>query len=60
MKAKFFVMLAGIAMLAACKGANETIATDSLIIDTMLVKTADMQLKVKNVQHAAENISKLL
>lgn len=59
MKAKFFVMLAGIAMLAACKGANES-ASDIPIIDTMLVKTADMQFKVKNVQQTAEKISKLV
>ena len=59
MKAKFFVMLAGIAMLAACKGANETVA-DSLMVDTMLIKTADMRLKVKNVQQAAEKVSRLV
>ncbi|MFD0748686.1 DUF4349 domain-containing protein [Mucilaginibacter calamicampi] len=62
MKAKLLVMLAGIAMLAACKGYEEKAAMDidSLMQDTMLVKTADMQLKVKNVQLAAEKISKLV
>ncbi|MGY3213246.1 DUF4349 domain-containing protein [Mucilaginibacter sp. HD30] len=60
MKAKLFVMLAGIAMLAACKGSETEIALDSLMQDTMLVKTADMRLKVKNVQHAAEKISTLV
>ncbi len=60
MKAKLLVMLAGIAMLAACKGSETEMALDSLMQDTMLVKTAGMRLKVKNVQHAAEKISKLV
>jgi len=60
MKAKLFVMLAGIAMLAACKGSETEIALDSLMKDTMLVKTADLRLKVNNVQHATERISKLV
>jgi hypothetical protein len=64
MKAKLFVMLAGIAMLAACKGTEERVtdspAVDSLVMDTILVKTADMRVKVKNVQSAAEKISKLV
>ena len=61
MKAKLFVMLAGIAMLAACKGSGEYETNiDSLMQDTMLVKTADMRLKVKNVQQSAEKISKLV
>lgn len=60
MKAKFLVMLAGIAMLAACKGSETKMAKDSLMQDTMLVKTADMRLKVKNVQQAAERVSKLV
>jgi len=59
MKAKFLVMLAGIAMLAACKGYEEK-ALDSLAVDTMLVKTADMRVRVKNVQTAAEKVSKLV
>jgi hypothetical protein len=60
MKAKLFVMLAGIAMLAACKGSETKVALDSLMQDTMLVKTADMRLKVKNVEQAAEKVSKLV
>jgi hypothetical protein len=60
MKAKLFVMLAGIAMLAACKGSETKMALDSLMQDTMLVKTADMRLKVKNVEQAAEKVSKLV
>ena len=61
MKAKFLVMLAGIAMLAACKGKGEyAVNPDSLMRDSMLVKTADMRLKVQNVQQAAENISNLV
>ena len=60
MKAKLLVMLAGIAMLAACKG-HEEVATDSPAIDSpMLVKTADMRVRVKNVQTAAEKISTLV
>jgi len=60
MKAKLLVMLAGIAMLAACKG-NEETASDIPAIDSpMLVKTAGMQFKVKNVQATAEKISKLV
>lgn len=62
MKAKLLVMLAGIAMLGACKGYEEkSIADiDSLMQDTVLVKTADMRLKVKNVTKAAEKVSKLV
>ncbi len=64
MKAKLLVMLAGIAMLAACKGAEERVADfpaiDSLVQDTILIKTADMRLKVKNVQQTAEKVSKLV
>jgi hypothetical protein len=60
MKAKLFVMLAGIAMLAACKGSETEMALDSLMQDTMLVKTADMRFKVKNVEQAAEKVSKLV
>lgn len=59
MKAKFLVMLAGIAMLAACKGQSEK-AADFPVSDSMLVKTADMRVKVKNVQTTAEKISKLV
>lgn len=61
MKAKLLVMLAGIAMLAACKGSAEKGADiNSLMKDTLLVKTADMQLKVNDVQQAAEKITKLV
>jgi hypothetical protein len=60
MKAKLLVMLAGIAMLAACKGKDETVADSPVIDSPMLVKTADMRLKVKNVEQAAEKVSKLV
>ncbi len=61
MKAKLLVMLAGIALLGACKGYDErAVDIDSLVKDTVLVKTADMRLKVKNVQQAAEKVSKLV
>jgi len=62
MKAKLLVMLAGIAMLGACKGYEEKAVADidSLMQDTMLVKTADMRLKVKNVTKSAEKVSKLV
>ncbi|PJJ79806.1 DUF4349 domain-containing protein [Mucilaginibacter auburnensis] len=62
MKAKLLVMLAGIAMLAACQGYQERASSDidSLVQDTVLVKTADMRLKVKNLQQAAEKVTKLV
>ncbi len=59
MKAKILIVLAGIAMLAACKG-NGSYSVDSVAIDTTkLIKTADMRIKVKDVQTVAEKISKL-
>jgi hypothetical protein len=59
MKAKIFIVLAGIAMLAACKGSS-TATTDSVSMDSVkLVKTADMRIKVKDVQTVGEKISKL-
>jgi len=61
MKAKLFIMLAGIVLLAACKGRGIASADSTKVEDenVKLVKTADMRLKVKNVQHVAEQISKL-
>jgi hypothetical protein len=66
MKTKIvMVLLAGTALLAACKGSGNY---ESQTADTIgreahdsvkLVKTADMQLKVKNVQHTTEQIAKL-
>ncbi|MES2807301.1 MAG: DUF4349 domain-containing protein [Bacteroidota bacterium] len=59
MKAKILIVLAGIAMLAACKGSG-SYSVDSVAIDTTkLIKTADMRIKVKDVQTVAEKISKL-
>jgi hypothetical protein len=59
MKAKFLIMLAGIAMLAACKGSSTT-TTDLMAMDSVkLVKTADMRIKVTDVQKTGEKISKL-
>jgi hypothetical protein len=60
MKAKLLIMLAGIAMLAACSGRTSTVDTDSLSTDTVkLIKTADMRIKVKDVASTAEKITKL-
>lgn len=69
MKNKILMMLlAGITLLAACKGSGSSTLMDQASKDTVaqeahdsvkLVKTADMRFKVKNVQHAAEQISKL-
>jgi succinate dehydrogenase hydrophobic anchor subunit len=61
MKAKLLIMLAGIAMLAACSG-HSTSATDSVMTDSAavkLIKTADMRIKVKDVASTAEKITKL-
>jgi hypothetical protein len=59
MKAKLLIVLAGIAMLAACKGRGNY-AEDSVMMDSVkLIKTADMRIKVKDVQTVAEKISKL-
>jgi hypothetical protein len=62
MKAKLFIMLAGIVLLAACKGRGIASADSTKVEDdnVKLVKTADMRLKVKNVQRVAEQISKLV
>jgi hypothetical protein len=59
MKATILIMLAGITMLAACKQSS-TATTDSVEMDSVkLVKTADMRIKVKDVQKTGEKISKL-
>jgi hypothetical protein len=64
MKAKLLMMLAGIALLAACKNSGKFSAADTVAItpndSVKIVKTADMRLKVKNVQHVAEQVSKLV
>jgi len=75
MKAKIILMvLAGVALLAACKGkrgseefassADTTRSTrsadsDTSKIETKLVKTADMRFKVKDVQQTSEKITTL-
>lgn len=62
------MLLAGITLLVACKSSGSSTSTDIASKDTVaqeardsvkLVKTADMRFKVKNVQQAAEQISKL-
>jgi hypothetical protein len=73
MKAKIFIAIAGIALFAACKGRNGyedakmgSADTVGLTGDSIgnakapkLVKTADMNFKVKNVQQAGDSISAL-
>ena len=74
MKAKIIlVVLAGVALLAACKGkrgseefassADTTVSTsrafDTARLETKLVKTADMRFKVKDVQQTSEKITAL-
>jgi hypothetical protein len=72
MKTKFLIpLLAGVALLCACKGkggyevvnnsstADNAVKADS-IVGTKLVKTADMRLKVKNVQQTGDQISTLV
>ncbi|MFD2145090.1 DUF4349 domain-containing protein [Mucilaginibacter antarcticus] len=59
MKAKILIMLAGIGMLAACKGRGNYSAESAITDSVKLVKTADMRIKVKDVQSVAERISKL-
>lgn len=72
MKAKFFIPLAGLALLCACKRSgyevvstgNNALGTDSLEkADTArgekLVKTAGIQFKVKNVGQTEQKVSAL-
>lgn len=67
------LLLAGVALLAACKGrggseeftssADTSMAVTRAISDTVaaikLIKTADMRIKVKNVQQTCEDVSSL-
>lgn len=62
MKTKLFMLLAGIVLLASCGGHGSYESADTVANSndsTKLVKTADMRIKVKNVQSAAETVSKL-
>lgn len=73
MKTKIFIAIAGIAMLAACKGRSSydeakigsadtvSVAGDSIgsAKAPKLVKTADMNFKVKDVQRVGDSISAL-
>lgn len=58
-------LLAGATLLAACKGSGNYTTADSAKADiesadsVKLVKTADMRIKVKDVQRVATQISKL-
>src|ERR1700761_8595077 len=60
------IMLAGIALLAACKGKSyrasadsDMSAADSVLNKAKLVKTADVSFKVKNVNQTGEAIAAL-
>jgi len=70
MKTKAIILLAGIALLAACKGKQgyefvnnksnadtATIAADTVADTPKLVKTADISFKVKSVQKTGDTIS---
>jgi hypothetical protein len=69
MKAKILMMMLAGALLAACKGSGnyesmdnvaDTVATaDVNLIEPKLVKTAGINLKVKNVQQSSEKITSL-
>jgi len=74
MKTRFVIMLlASLALLAACKGrggseefassADSITSAKSAMADTIaavkLIKTADMRIKVKNVQQTCEDVSSL-
>ena len=64
MKTKILLaVLAGSVLLAACKGSGSSSNADSVereaIDSPKIIKTADMRFKVKDVQKAAEQISKL-
>jgi hypothetical protein len=64
MKTKILMaLLAGSTLFAACKGSGSYSNADSVqreaIDSPKIIKTADMRFKVKDVQKAAEQISKL-
>ncbi|MBB5397752.1 DUF4349 domain-containing protein [Mucilaginibacter sp. AK015] len=74
MKAKIIIVIAGIALLAACKGregryeiANNSADTTAITsagdtvnnVTPKLVKTADIRFKVKNVQQTGDSIAHL-
>lgn len=66
MKTKILMaLLAGAALFAACKGSGSRLQADSARADSVsmdsvkLVKTADMRIKVKDVQRVSAQISKL-
>jgi Domain of unknown function (DUF4349) len=65
MKTKILILLAAVALLAACKGkssksqADSAMAADVALAKTKLVKTADVNFKVKNVLKTGEAIATL-
>lgn len=71
MRSKIFIAIAGIALLAACKGSSnydsQASGADTVSLTTnkplsanpKLVKTADMNFKVKNVQQTGDSIAML-
>ena len=64
MKTKFLTLIVAVAMLAACKGKGKSAEADStrsssVEMKKMLVKTADINFKVKNVLKTGEAVAAL-
>ncbi|HJP64543.1 MAG TPA: DUF4349 domain-containing protein, partial [Mucilaginibacter sp.] len=64
MKTKFLTLIVAVALLAACKGKSKSAEADStrsssFELKKMLVKTADINFKVKNVLKTGEAIAAL-